>query len=206
MTKKQLRKEAHKSIFKDGKTHTQTFLELKPKTDWPDESLADLISGITSKEKHEETKSIWVVYMAVLGAIVLLRIFYISLVVQEIGASVTPLIIIPMVAFSLFVPAWGIYTVYNGMRHNVYTVAAFLTFGVFRGLQQSNFQLTWDSYVVFGLIAALLVLSTLLWSKWKTPYSKNVELKETENGASKKLRYQFEDDLNLNADILDDHI
>lgn len=204
MTKRQIRNAAHKSIFKDGKTHTQTFLDLRPNTDWPDNSLADLVSGIPSQQKFAETKPIWTAYLGILGAIVLLRLSFIFLLFQEFGSDMEPIILVPLVIFSIFVPALGIYAVLTGKRNSLPSIIILLILGVIRGLEKTFDYMTWDSFLFFGLLAGLIVITILLWNKWKTPYTTQVEKVATENGTQDGLRYQFEDDVPSNAELLDD--
>ena len=208
MNKRQIRKEGHKAIFKEGKSHSETFMILRGKSKIDGNTIADILSGIPSKVKHEETKILWQIYVGVLSLIVLFRLFYMYLVAQQFGLSDSVAVVILTTAFvfSVFVPILGIYGAITGRRHLLYGVAAFLIIGILRGIQRTNLGASIDTYVVFGLVAILLVLTIIIWSKWKTPYSKKIELIATDEGDKKSMRYVFEESSNASPDLLDDSL
>lgn len=205
MTKRQVRKAAHTSIYKEGKSHNTTFNELRGKAKMDGNALAEIISGIVSREKYEQTKPIWMAYLGVLGVIILLRLFYVYLVFSQLQAagSVQPIVMLFVVVFSIGVPAFGVYSILTASRSSLYPVAAFLVLGVLRSMRYTSLSLSWDSLIVYGLIAVLIVLTILLWMKWKTPYSKQVEVVSTEDGDKKRLQYTFEESSGSD-ELLDD--
>ncbi|MCR9174087.1 MAG: hypothetical protein NXI10_16415 [bacterium] len=205
MTKNQIRKAAYQAIYKEGKTHNETFIELKAKTKMDGDGLADIISGTISRAKHDQTKPIWTAYLAVLGAIILLRLLYLYVLFNGFSSNIAnqPIFILMAVVFSLAVPAYGFYGILTARRNVIVPVALLLILGIFRGLRHVQNPLNWDSLIVYALVAGLVVLSILLWTKWKTPYSKKVETVSTEAGEKKKLRYEFEES-SVNSELLDD--
>jgi len=204
MTKRQLRKAAYTAIFKEGKSHSDVFLTLRKKTTIDGNTLADIISGVPSRERMQSTKAVWMSYVGVLGIVVLMRLFYVILLAQQLDPNAITYVLLPIIAFSIFVPAGGIFAGFTGRRNMLPGVAIFLSMGILRGIQYSDLNFRWDSYLMFALVAALIVLTFLLWTKWKTPYAMKVKTVTTDKGEEKEIQYHFSDPDRGNAEVLDD--
>jgi len=75
MTKRELRKEAHNRIYKDGNTHQEAFDAMQYDKSFSKEEIAENLSKIPSKAVVERIKIWKIVYIALMGVIILLRIF-----------------------------------------------------------------------------------------------------------------------------------
>lgn len=201
MVAKQIRKQAYKEIFKEGKSHQEVYETLRAKGSESPEELADALAAIPSRAKHEKTKALWISYAAILGLVALLRIAAIFLN-AELTNLEKPGIFLLLTLLSILIPAWGIFSAFRGDHKSLMIVPLLLVLNTLRSLSRTDFDFNVGTGISLGLLAGIVLLAVLTSTRWKSKYRKTTEQFEVDGKLKSRLRIQFEGE--TNAEILDD--
>lgn len=200
MTKRELRNAAGKAIWKEKKSHQETFDELK-QHDYPNDSLAELVSKVPSNGKMEKTKVLRYSLIAVLILIIIVRsLSVISLIYLP---NLNMGVILLALAGSLLAPGFLIYAAVS-KRSDFYLSGAIL-FGVttLRMLTKEGVEINPYSIGYIVLVVAAIVLCLVLYKLIKTPYSTETITKESEGKTTTSIAYIFEDSRLDNTQVID---
>lgn len=204
MTKAQMIKQSRELIVNSGKSHQQTFDELKGENTSNLKVLADIISAVPSDGKLKENATLKYIFAGLLMVIVILRLLTFASMALTEGLN-TPLFIVLLV-FGLFVPAYGLYAVFSDRVQNLYTVGVLIGLSIIRSFGRSGLGLDPLSIIIIVLMVATVVLAFYYPHRLKTPYSTTFST-NNENGTNQYItEYQFEDTRIKREDVLDNRI
>ena len=192
MTKRQLRKAAYTAIFKEGKTHDETFETLRSSggAEVPPSEVAKIIATIPSQALYQKKKALWMTYAALMGIFIILRALYIILMLNVMQSSLNPAFFLIAVLVGIAVPAWAIYSVFTGRFQSLNAVGALLILGFVRGLR-NGVEINIEFGIATAIVLALVVLSFLIPYLFKVPYTKSVEEVEVNGVMKKRLSVRF---------------
>jgi hypothetical protein len=181
MTKRAIRKEAYKSIVKEGKSHQETYDNIKEKTEGKSKFIADEISKFPSSGKADETKTIRYVFIGLLVLVGIMRAAGLLVLNEEFNFPMTVIAI--GLLFSLLVPILGVFTALTHRVNNYNGVAILLALSILRSFRDENMVLDEITMIVLLPYIAVIALAFYIPSKLKTPYrivnsAKTIEGKE----------------------------
>lgn len=203
MTKRQVRNAGHKAIFEDNKTHQETFDTLRDKSEISAEALAKILSQIPSRYHHDKTRSLWMAYIAIMSAILLVRVAS-ALIAVEILFNGSNNFLILLLLLGVLMPIGGIYAASKGKTHLVTLIPLIIGIHFIRVSLKyaSNFGIEHIAFLV--LIASLGILAYKIYLGWKTPYTTRTVVVKKEDGREvKRLEFAFEEVEKSNDDLLD---
>ncbi|MBI3240221.1 MAG: hypothetical protein HYZ43_15470 [Flavobacteriia bacterium] len=192
MTNRELRKEAHNRIIKDGNTHQEAFDAMQYDNSISKEELAENLAKIPSKAVIERIKVWKIVYIALMGVIILLRILGI-VVLGSVNQIETSLLVILVLA-GIVMPAFGIVSTVQNKIDGLKFYSIFFVLGVLRSYK--SFQ-GMDVLTIAVLVpyAAAVILGFWLPYIAKTPYKRVVKDVVQPDGSIRKTAHiVFEDD------------
>lgn len=191
MSRRKLRKRAHKLIVKDQKSHQETFDLLRESCRFELDHLANDISSIPSRQKIESTKTIRNVFAVSLIIIALLRLAGIYYLIEETGMPISFALI--GILISLFVPVMGILSAVFQYVSNYRVVAVLLTIGTVRGFLNEGVTLDIFTLIVLIPVIAAIGLAFYLPTKLSTSFKKSSQIIEVEGKKKKQTHYKFEE-------------
>jgi len=202
MTKRELRKEAHNRIYKDGNTHQEAFDAMQYDKSFSKEEIAENLSKIPSKAVVERIKIWKIVYIALMGVIILLRIFGI-VVLGSVNQIETSLLVILVLA-GIVMPAFAIVSTVQNKIDGLKFYSVFFVLGVLRSYK--SFQ-GFDVLTIAVLVpyAAAVILGVWLPYIAKTPYKRVTKNEVQPDGSVRKTAHiVFEEErINGGNDLLD---
>ncbi|MDH4472265.1 MAG: hypothetical protein QE487_06635 [Fluviicola sp.] len=186
MTKRELRKEAYSRIIKEGNTHQEAFDAMQHDKSFSKEEIAENLSKIPSKAVIERVKIWKIVYIALMGVIILLRILGIA-VLGSVNQIETPLLVILVLA-GIVMPAFGIVSTVQNKIDALKFYSIFFIIGVFRSFK--SFQgLDVLTIAVLVPYAAAVILGFWLPYIAKTPYNRVTKDEEQPDGSIRKTAH-----------------
>lgn len=169
MKKRQLIKAAYQSIVKNGKSHQETFDELKIVSQIDQESLAQEISKIPSAYKQEKFKNLRYLYVGMLILVIITRVFGVISLFQITNINGS-LILLGVVVGGLL-PAVGIWGSMTSRASLYQTIALLSLISIIRSL---NTLINSDPLSFAFLIPFIgaIILGFYIPTKLKTSYTK----------------------------------
>jgi hypothetical protein len=202
MTNRELRKEAHNRIIKEGNTHQEAFDAMQHDKSFSKEEIAEQLSKIPSKAVIERIKVWKTVYIALMGVIILLRIFGIVLL-GSVNQIETSLLVILVLA-GIVMPAFAIVSTVQNKIDGLKFYSIFFILGVLRSYK--SFQgLDVLTIAVLVPYAAAVILGIWLPYIAKTPYKRVVKDVIQPDGSIRKTAHIVfeEEQINGGNDLLD---
>ena len=180
MTKKGVRKLAKKMI-EDGRSHQETFNEIKDLCDFSVEEIAKIMKLIPSKSKKEKNKVANTVLFIVLCFTIVQKIFFgLSLIEDLEGFAILIILLFPLL---------NVYFAYNVAVFNtpIYRMIAFFTIiSIIQSLKNIS-GITMDIFALIDIVIAiaLIFLGFYLNTKMTVLYEVSNEKYENQNGESR---------------------
>lgn len=204
MTKKEIRKSAHQSIFKNGLSHQECFDQLRDSNTSDLELLASEVSKIPSSGKTKRTAALRYTFIGFLVIIMLLRIMGIVVIGME--GDLDPKLLVILVLLGIFLPVYGIYGALTGRVEIYFFTGIFLIVSTVRSFARNAVELDSDTLIGLIPVAAAVILSFLIPSKLKTPFKKSLSPVEFDGKTVNRTEYIFEDTRISREDVLDSTI
>lgn len=206
MNKRQIRKAAYTAIFKEGKTHDETFESLRSSggKDVPPSEIAKILATIPSQALHQQKKSLWITYAVLMGVFILLRSLVIIVMLNMMQSNLNPAFFLIAIIIGIAVPVWAIYSVFTGRVHTLNAVGALLIIGFIRGLRD-GIEVNLEFGIATAIVITLVVLSFAIPYIMKVPYTKSVEEVEVNGKMKKRLKVSFAE-TSKNDQLLDGSI
>ncbi|MES2555027.1 MAG: hypothetical protein V4604_02700 [Bacteroidota bacterium] len=202
MTKRELRKEAHRRIIKDGETHQEAYDALQHDKSFSKEEIAEILSKIPSGAVIERVKIWKIVFISVLAIIILMRILGIYLLTSI--ATVNPVLLITMLLFGLVVPGVAIYSLMTHKYEGLKGLSFLFILSIFRSLRKFD---DLDQYAIIEVIPYVVAIILGFWLSHigKTPYKRIVKDEEQPDLSIRKTAHiVFEDQqVRTSNDLLD---
>ncbi|MNJ84058.1 hypothetical protein D3C87_14980 [compost metagenome] len=198
LTKRELRKAAYQMIFKEGKSHQETFDKLRETKSMASDDLAELIAKIPSRQKLKEQNVLNYAFIGLLSAIIILR----GLSLAGLGSTDMGILSIALL-IAFIVPGIGIYGALAGKTELYFSTGALLLITIIRTITNQNFSNDPLNYVFTIPIVLASVLAFYLPSKLKTSYRKTIERKEVDGVVKPVAIYQSEENRFFREDLLD---
>lgn len=193
MKKREVRKEVYQLIVKEGKSHQETFDELRESTGMNAEALAAEVSKVPSPARQDHHKALVFVYVGLLCLVILLRTLSIFTLSWTEGVQVKFLFL--MVLVGVILPLSGIWGALTARSEMYQVVGVFLAISVFRGFTQGQFPLEALDILLLIPFVAVIILSFYIPYKLKTPYQKMIRKMEADGMVTTKIEYVFDSSL-----------
>lgn len=189
MTQRQMFTNAYRMIVKEGKSHQETFDELKPQAYSDLDQLAKEVSQTPSSQKVEETKSLRSIFMVVITLVFGLHILEL-VAIDNIEAHLAWYI--SMAVMSVGFWFLGIFAALKARIYMYRSCAGFLIITAILSLANTDYLTAIELILILALSVGGIVLAFVIPAKSKTPFERTV-YKEMINGKEKSLfRFTFE--------------
>ena len=186
MTKRELRKEAHRRIIKNGATHQEAFDELQLDKSLTKEEIAEQLSKIPSKSIIERIKIWKIVYIGLMSLIIVQRIIGIF-IMGTVSNMDTALLLVLILAGIVF-PIVAIISVVQNKIDVLTMYSFFFVISFLRSYKQFEVLDAVTIAVIIPYIGAV-VLGLWLPFKFKTPYKRIVKDEVQLDGSTKKIAH-----------------
>ncbi|MFT5858811.1 MAG: hypothetical protein ACI865_000904 [Flavobacteriaceae bacterium] len=204
MTKREVRKTAYRHIVNEGKSHQQTYNDLRVATDTETDLLASEVSKIPSKNKRAKLKGLIYAYVGILALIITLRLLGGMAFFEESRINQQGLLF--FILLGIIAPIYGIYGALTARVESYTTLAAVLALNIFRSVRyEPNFE---DPILLLGYLPFLagIVLGIIIPMKLKTKYTKAVTKKEVDGNMKSITKVTYEKDQAQDDDLLDSQL
>lgn len=182
MTKRQLKKSAREKIVLQGKTHRETFEELKGTPGFSQTEIADELAKVPSQIKREQNRILQWIYIGAVCLIVLLRLLGIVTIGQELNGAALLLLL----AIGFLVPGIAIFSAVTYRMDAYRSVAILFILSVVRSFRQLDVT---DpiSLVVLAIHVVAIGLAFWIPERMKTPYTSSVSVVIDEEGKQRRV-------------------
>ncbi len=192
MNKSAIRKAAYQLIIKQKYSHQTAFDQLKEQNKGGLQQLADEIARFPSPARQKQYDGLRYTYVGLLALVMLLRVIGLISMLEVLNLAGPAFLF--FVLIGILVPVLGIYGALTTRVHLYFACAVLLALSLFRGLTESNFDLTPLEWIMTLPQLAAAVLGFYLPTRLRTDYQKKVMVRHTPQGEVKALTYVFEDD------------
>lgn len=202
MTKRQTKKAIYQAIVKEGKSHQQTFDELRTSSELDLESLANEIAKAPSASKNTQFKNLIYTYVALLAVVIVLRSLGVFVMLYDKNINMN--FILLLVAIGIVFPVLGIIGALTSRVDSYRSIAIIMILGVVRSFNKQVID-TMDIYTVLTLLPylAVVILAFIIPTKLQTSFSKKVDKVEIDGKIKSSISYVFEEKVFQRADLLD---
>ncbi|WP_430406130.1 hypothetical protein [Fluviicola sp.] len=202
LSKRELKKVAYQMILKEGKSHQETFENLRQTKSIPSDDLAELVAKIPSRQKLNERKVLNYIFIGLLVSVILLRSLSLLGLGTMMGMDMRFLLVALFAA--LVVPGIGIYGAVAGKTELYFSTGILLLLTVIRTIGNKNFTNQPLDYVFFIPVVLAAAIAFYLPGKLKTTYKKTVEKNEVDGELKPVAVYRFEESNQfVREDLLD---
>ena len=202
MTKRQTKKAIYQAIVKEGKSHQQTFEELRTSSDLDLESLATEIAKVPSAAKNTEFKSLIYTYIALLAVVIVLRSLGVFIMLYDKNINMN--FVLLLVAIGIVFPVLGIVGALTSRVDSYRSIAIIMILGVVRSFNKQVID-SMDIYTVLVLLPylAVVILAFIIPTKLQTNFSKKVDKFEFDGQMKSSINYVFDEKIIQRTDLLD---
>lgn len=190
LTKRKLHEASYQKIFKEGKSYSETFEELRPQKEKKTslEQLAEIVSSTCSPANFQKTKTLRSVLIA---AFILQFSIKILSTIGLLSNSKNLILIGVAVVFSILIPGVGIHHTLKGKHQELKPFALFLGLSLLRTITQDGFLSEPLNLILLTPVALIIVLIFVVAKKTKTTYKKSFITQETEGKTKKIIHFKF---------------
>lgn len=187
----EVRRNAYKQIWKEGKSHQEAFQFAIENSNESPEEIAIALKSIPSPKVNMEKKLFWMIHILILLVVIALRVYALATTPSEELSNLGYLI--PLLLFSIVLPIYGIYGARKGMMFPYGWVGLSMIVNLILLFAQEQFVPNAIIYVtaiayVLGVLSAGLVPRLL-----RMKYTKHVEEFESNGKTKKRQVFKFEE-------------
>lgn len=201
MTKVETKKEIYNSIITEGNSHQLTFDTLLGNSDMQPEMLAREVSRVPSIVKREQWRILNYVYIALLGAFCLLRIWWFFTMGALGGVEISQTLW--LVLLSIFMPVLGIWAALTARMETYNIVGIVLIINIFQSVKAiiGSSPVAWAATV---MTLSIIFLSFFLPYKLKTPYTRK-QVVDADTTGTMTTTYVFDEESRIaHGELLDE--
>lgn len=202
MTKRKIKKAAYQAVVKEGKTHQDTFDELRKSSEIGQDALADEVSKIPSFNKNNSQQFLRYIFVGILCLVIIMRTL--AIVGLSLESNINSNIIIFAILIGVLIPVYGIVGALTSRVDAYRTVGILFILSIFRSFTKGEMSSDPLNYLALIPFVAAIVLAFYIPTKLKTNYKKQVDKKEEDGKVITSYQYVFESNgISSNNELLD---